>query len=630
MRDTGMNVLHVSTRDIAGGAARATYRLHRAMLTQGAHSVMACQTKDSNDESVFEVQAALAPVERAGARRTRQAVSDFLLTRRTGVSDTIFTASIPGVDLACLPEARPADAVVMHWVSQFVSAESIRGLLGLGKPVAWRLSDMWPFTGGCHYSGGCEAFTAGCEDCPQIDPALRAFPAAMLKARREALAGGGLTVVSPSRWLAGLARRSALLRDCRVEVIPNGVNAEVFRPEPGARRRLGLPAGHAFVLFVATHAERRKGFGHLLNALAVVRETLGATALPDGRRLALMVTGDLDVSDARRLGIPAFSFGAVDDDSHLRRIYSAADVFAFASMEENFPSTVLEAMACALPVAGFSTGGTPDLVEHGETGLLAAPGDAGGLGRSILDCLLNPNQARRMGLAARRRVEREFRVETQARRYLGLLGELARDRRGALSGQAVNGRAALEAARIERDLIVQALGQAPDTSAEAAIGKAFSLRDQGRPFDGAGLLEGMLLLHPDDPGLLGALGAVLASAGRTGQAVERFRRRLVVEPWNHGVLLNISDALRYAGRHEQALEVLSELEDRAPCLRGLHLKRGQVLAAMGRHRESARSLACEVRRHGGREAGTLLAEQFALRNSGRASPLRSARTRAGT
>jgi hypothetical protein len=130
--------------------------------------------------------------------------------------------------------------------------------------VVWRLSDLWPFTGGCHYPGDCRRFEVECGCCPvlgsehELDLSRDGF-----LARSRAYPGLDLTVVAPSRWIADKARRSSLFGARRIEHIATGVDLNVFAPHDrsAARASLGLPQDRTLILFgaFAATADRRKG-----------------------------------------------------------------------------------------------------------------------------------------------------------------------------------------------------------------------------------------------------------------------------------------------------------------------------------------------------------------------------------
>ena len=611
-----MKITHVSTRDTAGGAARAMFRLHQALAQSGQDSTLVCQVKESDHDDVFEARSLMPTPPNTGvsdeaALQLQNRLNALLNAGRTELTDTTFTATAAGCDISKTTPILGCDVIQLHWVSKFLSPADIRKLGTLGKPLAWRLSDLWPFTGGCHYATGCEGFLTNCADCPQLIPALRTLPVAQLAAKRRAVTDAPLTVVSPSRWLAGLARESAVFKGKRVEVIINGVDRQRFYPVPGARRRLGLPQDAACVLFVATHTERRKGFQLLVQALEQLQQSFGRARLPDGRRLIFCCLG-LGVERLSSLGVEMYPFGYVHDDAMLRLIYSAADVFVIPSTEENLPSSALEAMACALPVVGFQTGGVPDVIDQGRTGLLVPSGDVSALAGALREMLLYPQAAQAMGRAGHERVERELNVETQAARYLDLYRDLTRhspDRSVLAAAPRTPG-----PPEIPPEIMALAEGLEDEVRYQQHLAQAYALRDAGQLAQGRQLLEDLVRRRPEDVGMRQNLGGMLAAEGRVAEAVDCFRWCLEQRPGRYEYLLYMSDAWRYAGRFEESLAVLEELEAASPHHRGLWLKRGQALAAAGHIKEALRALLREARSHRCQRAAALLRELFGQRH----------------
>src|SRR5207244_1154208 len=111
--------------------------------------------------------------------------------------------------------------------------------------------------------------------------------------------------------------------------------------------------------------------------------------------------------------IPHVHLGPVQDDRHLSQVYSAADIFVLASLQDNQPNTVLEAMACGTPVAAFDVGGVPEMVKPGVTGMLATAEDVKGLRAAIADLLNSPERLAGMSAACRRTVVQQYRLESQ-------------------------------------------------------------------------------------------------------------------------------------------------------------------------------------------------------------------------
>jgi glycosyltransferase involved in cell wall biosynthesis len=287
-------------------------------------------------------------------------------------------------------------------------------MLARQAPVVWTLHDMNPFTGGCHYAGFCEKYLCACGRCPQLGSRRWRDGSHGMWQRRKAayqeIEKKRMVVVSPSDWLRHCAEQSALLHGIPKEVIPYGVDTELFRPmeKARARRALGLPGDERLVLFPAPGIPGRKGWENLQGA---------AFRMDQSTPWRILVTG----GSRPRAGNPAVAdLGTLRSESAMARAYAASDLVALPSREDNFPNTLLEAMACGRPVVAFATGGIPEIVRHGATGLLARTGDERELSECLRSLLTDPCACNRMGQAARDVAVEEYGAALQAERYLAL------------------------------------------------------------------------------------------------------------------------------------------------------------------------------------------------------------------
>ena len=308
------------------------------------------------------------------------------------------------------------DVVQLHWVSGFLDYRSFFKALPKRVPLVWRLSDMNPFTGGCHYSGDCGRFEKTCGRCPILKSEREDDLSRAIWTRKKnalgRLSSDRLHIVALNHWMAGQVKRSSLLGRFDCNVIPNGVDLDTFKPvrSAAAREALGIPSGRRVVAFVADIVSNiRKGFNLLLEALHNLRAR---------QDLFLLILGNSQ--NLPPMSLPYLTVGQIRATAFLRQIYSAADVFVISSLEDNQPNTVLEAMACGTPVVGFRAGGIPEMVEDGRTGLLASQGNVPELARAI-DFLLDHEQERtEMSGRARQRAEEVFSRDGQVQKYLDL------------------------------------------------------------------------------------------------------------------------------------------------------------------------------------------------------------------
>jgi glycosyltransferase involved in cell wall biosynthesis len=408
-----ISVLHISTADNQGGSARAAYRIHAGLRGAGHHSRMLVRTRVTSDPDVDYLDGA-RPLRRLFERVLRRWIDS------AGWQYLYYPSSSA---LPSHPWFQEADVVQLYNIHGGFFSFRILPRLSSLKPVVWRLSDMWALTGHCSYSHECQRWRTGCGTCPDLDeyPALwRDTTASLFRAKRDAYRNCRLSLVVTNTWMEELVRESPLLAGFPACRIPNGVDTTVFAPraQAEARRALAWPEDLPVVLFLA-HVARpgtRKGAEFVLPAAE------RAYARGARFRLAVMGEGADEWPDHREIPILRVAYSA--DDARLAVVYSAADLLLHPARAENFPNTVLEAMACGLPTVSFDVGGVPDAVRHRETGWLAPAGDLDALGEGIATVLDEVGLRARLARQCRAVAEREYTLGQQTSRYLDLYGEV--------------------------------------------------------------------------------------------------------------------------------------------------------------------------------------------------------------
>lgn len=413
-----MNVLHINTFDQSGGAARAARRLHMGLRRLGHHSSIFVSRRSSNDSTVTAFAPPMDLPSRLGRRMRRGRINrDFAryrASRPAGYEPFRDDRTQHGAGpLSQLPSC---DVINVHWIAGFVDYPSFFSQVPKHTPIVWTLHDMNPFTGGCHYDDGCGGFTDRCGACPQLGSNDSDDLSRQIWQRKhrifDQIDSSRLHIVTPSGWLAAEAERSTLLEHFPISVIPNGLDTHAFSPRDRyiARAALDLPQAADVVLFVAhSLSNRRKGFALLTQAL---------TALADWPNLFLVSVGR--GKPAIDSSIPCLHLGHLGNDRLLSLVYSAADLFVIASIQDNLPNTVLESLACGTPVVGFAVGGIPEVVRPGITGLLATPQDVAGVRAAIVELIEDPAERAKMSANCRRVAVEEYGLELQARRYVEL------------------------------------------------------------------------------------------------------------------------------------------------------------------------------------------------------------------
>jgi glycosyltransferase involved in cell wall biosynthesis len=222
--------------------------------------------------------------------------------------------------------------------------------------------------------------------------------------------------IVPSRYEFEDTRRACFLQGSLGHVVPNGIDAELFRPRPRAalRNELSLDQGPVFVAVGRLNVE--KGMDKAIEALARLDHDARLVIVGDGeeREKLQQLARALRV-DERVL------FTGLQPHEMVAKYLAAADVFLFPTVRaEAAPLVLPQAMSCGLPVVASDIGGITEVVQRsGENGILIPPGDLRRL-VSAMETLLQDSDLRaRLGEAARRRVLADYTVERMVERTLG-------------------------------------------------------------------------------------------------------------------------------------------------------------------------------------------------------------------
>lgn len=406
-----ISVLHFSTSDSAGGSARSARRIHEGLLRLGHRSRMLVGHKGTRDAEVDTTHG-------GGLLHLADRVAGRLATR-WGRQYAWLPSTGRVMGHPWLAEAQVIQLFNTH--GGYLATPAI-ARLARRKPLVWRLSDMWPATGHCAYAGDCQGWLEGCRPCPHLDfypPLGRDGAGALWRMKRELFAHSGITMVAPSSWAGEVVRRSPVLAGLDVRRIPNGIDLEIYRPEgrEKARAALGLSDGEVAVLFSAHVAgdNPRKGSDRLVAALNRL-----APSLP----VVLVVAGIGGGWWRGKVSQKVMDLGYLEGDRAIADANRAADVVIAPSAVENLPNTVLEAVACGVPVVAFDAGGMKDAVIDGHTGLLVPAGDEAALAAALERLALNAGLRRTLGEGGRSLALAEFDREVEVRRFVELYREL--------------------------------------------------------------------------------------------------------------------------------------------------------------------------------------------------------------
>ena len=401
-----MKILHISTTD-SGGAANATRRIHEGLLKAGVDSKwLVLVKKSTNIEQVYPFFENENPI-----NFTKKALvyglNKISLMGRDDKYE-VFSSPKSLFDITKHELYKKADLVNLHWAAYFIDYKKY---FSKDKATVWRLSDMAPFTGGCHYTYDCDGFKNECHNCPQLKGTIGFNSASNnLNYKKSALKEfKNLTVVGVTDWVADEARKSSLFRNKNIVTVNNSIDTEIFYP-----REYNHKNEIKRLLIVADNFKRyNKGFDLLVESLNSLNSELN---------VELNIVGS-GFTETNSINQKIINHGFVKDKNKLADLFSESDLTLIPSRYETFNQTTIESMACGTPVVAFDNSGPSRIINHNKTGYLAKAFDPIDFAKGIEEVLsvLDYEELRHNCIEE---VSKKYTQQIQSENYIKLYKEI--------------------------------------------------------------------------------------------------------------------------------------------------------------------------------------------------------------
>lgn len=407
-----MKILHLST-NLNGGAGKAAFRMHDLIRRTGIDSKMLVRYGSPREGSdVFSMSDSYSFLSKGIS----------VVKRKMHFKDKYcaYELSDPAADnfyefystLSFEP-----DIIMLHWVSGFISLKHIEWLsqhCGV-KKIFWFSMDMAPFTGGCHYSWGCNEYGNGCIKCPATTNILASkLVTNNFAEKAKIIQKYDIDLIVPNKFVESQAERSSLgFSNIHTCYLP--IDSSVFSVNQSRKFNKEI-----VVLFgAANFKNRRKGLQEFIDAMNCLSEKIALA--PMARTIRVIIPG-VSEEVRRNFKLNCEFIEYANSDAELSNIYSQAHVFVSASLEDSGPMMVVEALMSGLPVFSFSTGIAKDIISQGNNGFCSPIGDSKSVAENLMTYLnLSPEEKKGMSVCARSSVIKKMDVKKHRDSILTIL-----------------------------------------------------------------------------------------------------------------------------------------------------------------------------------------------------------------
>ena len=406
-----MKILHISTSDRQGGAARATFRLHLSLLENGVDSQMLVQQKKIDILSIIGPNSRIKKI----TNRFKPIFDQFLVNRYKNKIKTLFSPSwLPTPSIIKKINRINPDIVHLHWINfGMIRIEELRKI---NAPIVWSLHDNWAFTGGCHIMWTCEKYKTSCGNCPTLNSKKENDLSSWVFKRKLKTYSkmDNLTLIGLSKWMRNCAKKSYLFKEMNVINLPNPIDTKQFKPLDKLQSRdlWNLPQNKTLILFgaLSPNSDINKGFKELKNALQMIEDP----------NIELVIFGaDPPLNDYDANKYKKNYVGELVDSESLVTLYSACNLTIVPSLQENLSNVIMESLSCGTPVVAFDVGGNSDLIDHLQNGYLATPYDLKDLVNGIHWAIDNLSHVKIFN-NVRKKILTEFSSTVVAAKYINM------------------------------------------------------------------------------------------------------------------------------------------------------------------------------------------------------------------
>lgn len=407
-----MNVLFINYSDLLGARFNG-YDLMRYSTQRDFHYSMMVWNKQSDNPNVYE----LPPKSKAIKWLIEKTLRLFV---KIGFG---YIFSIFGY-LMLKRTKQFAEADIVHL--QIIHGTTNLGLLDIpklckSKLVVWTFHDQWALSGGCIHPFSCNGIQAQCKSCcpfPRYDSVLNKYTSRLQqRIKRYSYSKSIFEIIVSTSWMADRVKSSCLLKSHKLNIIPFGVNIDIFknRGKELCREKLGIPINDFVISIRFTgNDDTMKGFRYAKEAISAI----------SGKGVTVVVFENTGGLDELKEIINVIETGWIDEDTLIDYL-SASDVFLMPSLQESFGLMAVESMACETPVIVAEGTALPAIVLDKVGGIVVPTRNSVQIKNAIEMLKGNKSLLSDLSIGARKRVIESFQVEQYVSKHEELYNKLS-------------------------------------------------------------------------------------------------------------------------------------------------------------------------------------------------------------
>ena len=412
-----MKILFINKYDITGGAGVTAFRLHKALEHRfNTDDLFLVGIKKSNLDIVLSTR-------NPGFQNFAERGLNFLFNQ-IGLQYKFHPFSSK-IILEVTKKFSP-DIISLHNAHGGYFQTSLLIELSKIAPIVWTLHDMWAFTANAAHTFGdvsWEKMQSGKNErklFPQIGLNTGNW---LLKEKKRIYSNSNIAIVTPSKWLFDLARRSPVFEEKKIIHIPNGVDLNIFSPKEktALRNELGIPLDAKTLIFGAEKilTGNYKGGADLINILEILNSKLD-------QKVHLIIVGHSDLKKLHDFkNFEIHETGYIYKEKDMAKYLSAADIFIYPTKADNLPNALIEASACGVPSVTYDIGGCKEIIVDGFNGYVIPYGQVNLFVDKVKVLLENEELKKSFSNNAVKVASEKFSVDDMADKYYGLFEKLS-------------------------------------------------------------------------------------------------------------------------------------------------------------------------------------------------------------